>query len=180
VPVRRCRSGAAALALALLGALAAAAGAHEGSGGRERGGATLDIAVEGTRVTMMLRAPATDIVGLGRPAAAAGEGAVVAAAKAALADPLALFVPPRAARCRLAEATAWFEAGGGPVTEGGGFRAAYALDCAAPGALDWLIFRYFERFPGARGLEVTLATGRGRAAFRVGRALPRVVFEDLT
>ena len=41
----------------------------------------------------------------------------------ALADPLALFVPPRAARCRLAEAAAWFEAGG----EGGaGFRAAYA------------------------------------------------------
>ncbi len=47
-------------------------------------------------------------------------------------------------------------------------------------ALDWLIFRYFERFPGARGLEVTLATGRGRATFRVGRAMPRVVFEGLT
>jgi hypothetical protein len=166
-----------AAAPALLGALVAAAVA---AGEREEalgGGATLDIAVGGTRVAMALRAPGAEIVGFARPPATAEQRAAVAAAKAALADPLALFVPPRAARCRLAEAAAWFEAGG----EGGaGFRAAYALDCAVPGAFDWIIFRYFERFPGARGLEVTLATGRGRAMFRVGRALPRGVFEDLT
>jgi Protein of unknown function (DUF2796) len=177
--VRRCRSGAGPALLGALAATAVAAGEHEARGAHARGRATLDIAVGGTRVTMALSAPATDILGLGRPVATAEEGAAVAAAKAALADPLALFVPPRAARCRLAEAAAWFEA----VIEGesgAGFRAAYALDCAAPGALDWVIFRYFERFPDAGVLEVTLATGRGRAAFRVGRAVPRVVFEDLT
>jgi hypothetical protein len=72
---------------------------------------------------MALRAPGAEIIGFARPPATAEQRAAVAAAKAALADPLALFVPPRAARCRLAEAAAWFEAGG----EGGaGFRAAYA------------------------------------------------------
>ena len=60
------------------------------------------------------------------------------------------------------------------------FHAEYALECADPVALDWIIFRFFERFANARAVEVTLVTGHGRAAFRVGRAVPRLVFEGLT
>ena len=133
MPVRRCRSGAAAFALALLGATA-------------------------------------------------GERAAVAAAKAALADPLALFVLPRVARCELVGAAAKLETEAQAAAEEEShaeFRAEYTLDCADPGALDWIIFRFFKRFANARVMEVTLVTGHGRAAFRVGRDMPRFVFEGL-
>ncbi len=182
-------------ALALLGTLAATAATaeeREGFGGHEHGRATLDIAVEGTRVAMVLRAPGIDIVGFEHPPATDEQKAAVLRAKTALADPLALFVLPRVARCELAEATAEFETGDhereragtartGAEEEGHTeFRAGYALDCADPGTLDWIIFRFFQRFTNAGVLEVMLVTGRGRAAFRVGRAMPRIVFEGLT
>jgi len=181
--------------LALLGALvgtAAAAEERKGLDAHEHGRSTLDIAVGGTRVVMALRAPGMDIIGFEHPAATDEQKAAILRAKTALADPLALFVLPRVARCELAEAAAEFEAedheqeragtarAGAEEDGHAEFRAGYALDCADPGALDWIIFRFFERFTNAGVLEVTLVTGHGRAAFRVRRAMPRIVFEGLT
>jgi hypothetical protein len=103
-----------------------------------------------------------------------------------------MFVLPRVARCRLAKAMAQLEMDApkqgrkgttraGVEQEGRAeFRAEYTLDCANPVALDWIIFRFFERFANARVVEVTLVTGHGRATFRVGRAMPRIVFERFT
>jgi hypothetical protein len=182
-------------ALALMGALvgtAAMAEERRGFGAHEHGHSTLAIAVEGTRVTMTLRAPGSDIVGFKQAAATNEQQAAVLRAKIALADPLALFVLPRVARCRLIKAMAQLETeahkqGRRGATQAGAeqegqaeFRAEYALDCANPVALDWIIFRFFESFANARVVEVTLVTGHGRAAFQVGRAMPRIVFEGLT
>jgi hypothetical protein len=181
--------------LALVGALIATAAMAEesrGLGPHEHGHPTLDIVVEGTRVAMALRAPAMDIVGFKHAAVTKEQQAAVLRAKITLANPLALFVLPRVARCRLAEAVAQLETeahelgwrgaaqAGGEEEDRAEFHAEYALDCADPGALDWIIFRFFERFANARAVEVTLVTGHGRAAFRVGRAVPRLVFEGLT
>ena len=182
-------------ALALMGALVGTAAIAEKRGGLsapEHGPSTLDITVEGTRVAMALRAPGLDIVGFKQAAATNEQQAAVSRAKIALADPLALFVLPRVARCRLIEAMAQLEMeahkqGRKDAPEPGSSRRARpssapntALDCANPVALDWIIFRFFERFANARVVEVTLVTGHGRAAFRVGRAMPRIVFERLT
>jgi hypothetical protein len=161
-------------------------------GTHEHGHSTLAIVVEGTRVAMALRAPGLDIVGFKHVAATNEQQAAVSRAKIVLADPLALFVLPRVARCRLIEAMAQLDTeahkqGRRDATQAGAeqegqveFRAEYTLDCANPVALDWIIFRFFERFANARVVEVTLVTGHGRAAFRVGRAMPRIVFEGLT
>jgi hypothetical protein len=182
-------------ALALMGALVGTAAMAEERGGLsapEHGPSTLDITVEGTRVAMALRAPGMDIVGFKQTAATNEQQAAVSRAKIALADPLTLFVLPRVARCRLAKAMAQLEMDApkqgrkgttraGVEQEGRAeFRAEYTLDCANPVALDWIIFRFFERFANARVVEVTLVTGHGRAAFRVGRAMPRIVFERFT
>jgi hypothetical protein len=182
-------------ALAPMGALVGTAAIAEERGGLsapEHGPSTLDITVEGTRVAMTLRASGIDIVGFKQAAATNEQQAAVSRAKIALAHPLALFVLPRVARCRLIEAMAQLETeahkqGRKDATQAGAlqegqaeFRAEYALDCANPVALDWIIFRFFESFANARVVEVTLVTGHGRAAFRVGRAMPRIVFEGLT
>ena len=99
-------------ALALMGALVGTAAIAEERGGLsapEHGPSTLDITVEGTRVAMALRAPGMDIVGFKQAAATNEQQAAVSRAKIALADPLALFVLPRVARCRLIEAMAQLE-----------------------------------------------------------------------
>jgi hypothetical protein len=99
-------------ALALMGALVGTAVIAEERGGLcapEHGPSTLDITVEGTRVAMVLRAPGMDIVGFKQAAATNEQQAAVSRAKIALADPLALFVLPRVAHCRLAEAMAQLE-----------------------------------------------------------------------
>jgi len=154
-------------------------------GPHEHGRSVLDIAVEGTRVAMELRAPGIDIVGFEHPAETDEQRAALERAEAALADPLALFVPPPAAGCRLGQATVELEtedhgeehAGAAPHAEDGDghadFHAGYALECGDPRALDSITFAFFERFPGAREVGVTLVTEHGQTAFEVEREAPR-------
>jgi hypothetical protein len=182
-PVRYRRSA----VLALLGALvgtAATAEERKDLGAHEHGCSTLDIAVEGTRVAMVLRAPGMDIIGFEHPAATDEQKAAVLRAKTALADPLALFVLPRVARCELAEAVADLETEAHERGRPGGahaeFHAEYALDCADPGRIDAITFAFFEMFPGAEEIEVTLLTERGQTSYEVERAAPRVALDGLT
>jgi hypothetical protein len=54
------------------------------------------------------------------------------------------------------------------------FRADYTLACAAPEALDRLAFPYFERFPNARAIDVTLVDARGARRFEATPARPEL------
>ena len=83
--------------------LAAAAGAvqaqHREAGAHEHGRGTLNIAVEGTRLTMELEAPGADIVGFEHEAKTQKQKAAVEKAKEQLGAPQALFQLPAAAGC---------------------------------------------------------------------------------
>ncbi|MEO1468976.1 MAG: DUF2796 domain-containing protein [Pseudomonadota bacterium] len=68
-------------------------------GAHEHGVGSLNMAMEGTAVLIELEAPGADIVGFEHPAESAEDRAAVEAAKAALSDPLSLFVPSAAAGC---------------------------------------------------------------------------------
>ena len=70
-------------------------GAHEHGHGR------LNIAVEGGSVAMELIAPAADIVGFEHEPKTDEQRTAIEQAKGTLADPLALFVLPPSAGCRL-------------------------------------------------------------------------------
>jgi hypothetical protein len=186
-------------ALALAGALAAtvaAAGDRRELGAHEHGHSTLAIAVEGTRVAMELAAPGADIVGFEHTASTDEQKAAIEQAKAALADPLALFAPPAAAGCRVATAAVELETGEhhrdehaegaahgeAAHAEGEGhaeFHAEYTLDCADPVELGSITFAFFERFPGAEEVAVTLLTDRGQTSYEVTRAAPRLMLDRL-
>jgi hypothetical protein len=69
------------------------------------------------------------------------------------------------------------EHGGEPGGEHGGdghteFRADYTLTCADPAAIDRIGFPYFDRFPGAREIDVQMVTGNGARAYEVTRDRP--------
>jgi hypothetical protein len=166
---------------------AALAGERRQLDAHEHGRSTLDIAIEGGSVVMELTAPGADIVGFEHPAATDAQKAAIAAARIVLADPLALFVPPPAAGCRVATATVDLETedhGGEHAGEESGGHAAfhteYALDCADPAALGSLGFAFFDRFPDAAAVAVRLVTERGQTTYEVERAAPHLVLDGLT
>ena len=186
--------------------LAAAAGAayaqQREAGAHEHGRGTLNIAVEGTRVSMELEAPGADIVGFEHKAKTQKQKAAVAAAKKKLAAPQALFELPAAAGCALKGAKVAFEAeehghdhdakhhgGKGDshkeATKGAtkeehaneehsAFTAEYTFDCKAPASLTTIGFGYFKAFSGAEKLDVTVVTPKQQNKFEVGRANPRI------
>ena len=179
------------LAAGLVATFAGAAQAEERRelGAHEHGHSKLDMAVEGTRVVMEVAAPGLDILGFEHPAETAEEKAAVEAGKAALADPLSLFVMPAAAGCRVVEAAVLLEQEE-QITKPRSMQARltarmhhdeelhsefagrYTLDCADPGALTDITFAWFDRFPNAKEVEVTLVTDKGQTSFEVERGDP--------
>lgn len=153
------------------------------------GEGSLDIAIDGGAVTLILAAPGADIVGFEHPAETAEDRAAIEAAIADLARPLDLFVLPAAAGCtvRAAEVSLEGEAeaaedhdhdhdhaddhGAGTHTE---FHAEYALSCATPEALDRIEFAYFVRFAGAQRLDVQIVGAGLAQAIEVGRDAPEI------
>src|SRR6266705_5649095 len=170
-----------------------AAEEHRELGAHEHGRGTLNIAVEGTKVTMELEVPGVDIVGFEHAAKTRKDKAAVEKAKTQLSAPLSLFSLPASAACRVTEAKIEVEIGehdhdakeetkGAKAPAGGKapakseghseFHAEYALECAAPGNMTAIEFGYFRAFAGAQKLVVNVITPKGQSKFEVTRASP--------
>jgi hypothetical protein len=52
------------------------------------------------------------------------------------------------------------------------FSGRYTLACADPAALSEIAFAWFDRFPNAKEVEVTLVTAKGQTSFEVERGDP--------
>ena len=74
-------------------------------GAHEHGASALDVAIEGGRVEMRLESPAMDVVGFEHEPSTDAQRAAIEEARATLAEPMALFAPPEAAGCEVAEAS---------------------------------------------------------------------------
>jgi GNAT superfamily N-acetyltransferase len=166
-------------AAALAGAGAAADEPQRQLGAHEHGHSTLNIAIEGGTIELELISPGADIVGFEHPAESEADRAAVAAAEARLADPLSLFVLPAAAGCSIGAAEVEIEAEGRAHEAGheaeaahSEFRAAYRLTCADTGAVATIGFAFFDAFPNAREIEVTVVSPRGQSRYEVERAAP--------
>jgi hypothetical protein len=172
----------------------AALAQHRELGPHQHGHGTLNIAIEGGRVSMELDVPGADIVGFEHAAKTKVEKAAVEKAKAQLADPLSLFVMPKAAGCSVKEASVKIEGAeeakaeqaeqakqaapkGDAHAEHSDFNAEYVLECSAVDKLTSIEFAYFRKFAGADELEVNLVTTKGQNKFEVKRSKPRL---DLT
>lgn len=184
--------------LALMAPSGPAATQQRELGAHEHGRGTLNIALEGSRLTMELEAPGVDIVGFEHKAKSAKDKAAVANAKKQLAKPLALFKLPAAAGCVVKQATAKLEGEDDHAHAHGHshgkakdakqaagkaekddhdhsqFHAEYALDCKSPGGITTIEFDYFGAFAGAQKLEVNVITPKGQSKFEVTRANRRL------
>lgn len=191
------------LALSGLAALALAnpaAAQHRELGAHEHGRGTLNIALEGTRLSMELEVPGADIVGFEHPAQSSKDKDAVDAATKRLSTPLSLFKLPASAGCTVMEATATIEGEdhdhdhdhdkgdqakdakqepGKDATahaehEHSQFHAQYTLECRTPANITAIEFDYFAAFAGAQKLDVNLITPKGQTKLEVTRAKPRL------
>jgi phosphoketolase len=166
---------------------------HRELGPHQHGHGTLNIAIEGGRVSMELDVPGADIVGFEHAATTKAQRTAVEKAKAELAAPLSVFVVPKGAGCSVKEANVKIEgaeeakaeqakdAPAGKKEEAGAehsdFNADYVLECTAVDKLTSIEFPYFRKFSGAQELEINLVTAKGQNKFEVKRGKPRL---DLT
>ena len=150
----------------------------------------INIAIEGDRLFMELESPGADIVGFEHAASSAGEKAMVAAAIEQLDDPMQLLRFDPAAACEVRQASASLEgyedeheehdeqetrAGHDEHADQeahGSFIAEYEFACADMNELEFIEFRYFDRFVNAQSLEVVLIDGRGQRRLEVERTDP--------
>lgn len=182
----------AVLALGLAAALqfSPAAAQQREAGAHEHGRGTLNIAVEGARLSMELEAPGADIVGFEHAAKTSKQKAAVADAKKKLSGPQALFTLPAAAGCVVKQAKVEVEGlehahghshgrakdakKAEPEDKHSEFHATYAFDCKTPASITSIDFGYFRVFAGAQKLEVTIVTPKGQTKLEATRAKPRI------
>ena len=155
------------------------------------GHGTLDIAIEGQRVSMKLEVPGADIVGFEHVAKSKKDKAAVTAARKKLSSPLALFVLPKDAGCKLTKASVEVEAhvvekeekkkdghshGHGHAEKKGHshdhdeerhaeFHATYELACMEPAKLATITFKFFDTFKRSKELEVKLIAPKGQSKY---------------
>jgi Protein of unknown function (DUF2796) len=170
----------------------------------EHGRGMLNIALEGSRLTMELEAPGADIVGFEHKAKTKKQKAAIEKAEEQLEAADALFQLPAAAGCILEASRVALEGedhhhshgaghhggkdhgnkeaarGDGKGKEGSAddahssFRAEYAFECKAPASITSIGFGYFKVFAGAQKLEVTVVTPKQQNRFEVTRSNPRI------
>ena len=186
------------LAFAVAGSTGPAAAQQRELGAHEHGRGTLNIALEGSRLTMELEAPGVDIVGFEHKAKSAKDKAAVANAKKQLAKPLALFKLPAAAGCVVKQAKAKLE---GEDDHGHAHgQAGKAKDgkqpaarprrtttttrsstpstrstARAPAASRPSSSTTSVHLPAREKLEVNVITPKGQSKFEVTRAKPRSI-----
>jgi len=178
--------------LALMALPANAQTPHRQLGAHEHGRGTLNIAMEGNKLTMELEAPGMDIVGFEHRVKTERDTLAAEKAKAQLSMPLSLFALPPAAGCRVEESNVEIEFGAHDhdAKEAGSadrsrnasdkeeehsqFHAAYTLECTATRNITSIEFGYFRAFAGAEKLDVTVITPKGQSKFEATRARPSI------
>jgi Protein of unknown function (DUF2796) len=194
-------------AICALGGLQAAAEERRQLGAHEHGHSVLNLAIAGDRIEMELMAPGMDIVGFEHAPETDEHKAAVEEAEAILSDPLALFVLPDDAGCAIETAAVELEAEDEHESEHGEdhaeeehaeegeheeehaehegaeshteFHAEHAITCDSPDDLGTIEFVFFERFPGAEEIEVTVITESGQTRYEVEREAPRIDLKGL-
>lgn len=152
----------------------------------QHGHGSLNIAIEGSRVTLELEAPGNDVVGFEHTAKTKAQRESVAKAKKLLGEPLTLFRLPASAGCAVASANVTIEGGSGNEAKKGGhkhddhdhahseFHAEYTLECSKITDLTSIEFLYFSMFKAAEELEVNIITPKGQTKFGVKSNKPRL------
>lgn len=171
-------------------------------GAHQHGHGTLDIALDGPVLAVELTAPGADIAGFEHEARTAADKEMVTKAKVILSQAERVVRVDAAGGCSLTEAAvdtghgqgtrAGAHTGHSPHEEhgehdarGGGehglhseFHVTYAFKCANADAITSIALPYFESFPNAEELEVTIITPKGQFKREATRQSPSVSLAD--
>lgn len=176
---------AASAAFALISPAFADETEHRQLGPHVHGQGTLDIAIEGKKISMELVVPGMDIVGFEHVPTTDAQKAEVEKAKAKLTDVLGIFKLPQSADCKADTADVENrkethhpgekdddddDKPGAP--EHSEFHATYTITCAAPESVTGMETVYFTNFAGAQLLNVNITTSKGQTQAQMTRAKP--------
>ena len=154
---------------------------HGSLGAHEHGVSRLNAALDGQTLELELQSPAMNLVGFEHAASTDADKAKVAAARAQLEKPLALFNLPTAAGCKVAQQTLESPLFGDKPHddddhaqeakdehEHSEIHAHYQFTCATPGALKTLdLTNIFNTFPSTQKIQVQLISPGGQQGVEV-------------
>lgn len=154
---------------------------HGSLGAHEHGVARLNAALEGNTLELELESPAMNLVGFEHAASSDADKAKVAAARAELEKPLALFSLPETANCKVASQELESPLFGddhphdehakGHDHAHSEVHAHYQFDCANPDALKGLdLAQLFKRFPATEKVQVQLIGPKGQQGAELSAA----------
>ena len=134
--------------------------------GHEHGVAQVDVALDGSKLSIQFESPLENLVGFERAPRNEAERRAVEQALARLADP-ALWQPDAAAQCKAGtprvRAPSFQKGSPGQAGEHADVEAAVEFDCARVQELRAVQVLLFKSFPRLKRAEVQLATARGQA-----------------
>jgi len=154
---------------------------HGSLGAHEHGVGRLNAALDGQTLELELESPAMNLVGFEHAATTDADKAKVAAVRALLEKPLALFNLPKAAGCTVAtqelesplfgdkpDADHDEDAKDEHHHDHSEIHAHYQFTCAAPGALKNLdLANIFNTFPATQKIQVQLISPSGQQGVEV-------------
>lgn len=159
---------------------------HGSLGAHEHGVGRLNAALDGQTLELELESPAMNLVGFEHTATSDADKAKVAAARAQLEKPLALFSLPAAAGCKVASQELESPLFGDKPDaddhdedeadkdghehhhEHSEIHAHYQFTCTAPGALKTLdLTNLFKTFPATQKVQVQLISASGQQGTEV-------------
>lgn len=168
---------ASALCLALAGATAICAAADdelfEEHHAHEHGVATLEVALEASRLVLQFRSPGMNLLGFEHRPRSAQDDAAVSRAMGWLRDPAAQFQPSTDAGCRVVNsaitAPDWEHS-----AEHSEFAAEYEFDCQRPAALKHLDVQLLKHLEADTKIEAQIASPEGQHSAELTRANTRL------
>jgi hypothetical protein len=169
--------GAGVLCLTLVCATAMPAAAEEDAfeehHAHEHGVASLEVAVEASRLVLQFRSPAMNLLGFEHQPRSAQDNAAVARALGLLRDPVAQFQPSIDAGCRVVKSEVtppdWRHS-----SEHSEFFASYEFTCLRPAALQDLDVRLLQHLDADMKIEAQVASPTGQHSAELTRASARL------
>lgn len=139
----------------------------------EHGVATLNVAVDASRLMLQFRSPAMNLVGFEHRPRSAEDHAAVSRAMAWLRDPLAQFQPSADASCRVAKSAVtppdWEDPSGHSE-----FAADYQLECQRQTAIQHLDVRLLQHLDPQTKIEAQVAAPEGQHSTELTRSNTRL------
>ncbi len=144
------------------------------------GVASLQVAIDGSSVTLTLESPLDNLLGFEHAARSEQERATVRAMRERLEQVESLFVPSPAARCQAVSVrleSPVLQTGSRPANGGhADLDGEFVFHCQNPGELHALEVTMFRSFPNLQRLDVQVASPRGQSAARLSPQQRRVTW----